>query len=62
LLLLNFVVQREDGGFDLGVEEDKNKCVSPPPAAVENPTAAKKPKTSGVFKGDVKKTIPRRTR
>jgi hypothetical protein len=57
LLLLFYLVQCEDGGFDSGVEDEKNKCVSPPPPekTTTTATAAKKAKTSGVFKGDGKK-------
>jgi hypothetical protein len=59
-LLFLWSVQREDGGFDSGVDEEKNKCVSPPPpdkssANGTTGAVAKKAKTSGVFKGDGKK-------
>jgi hypothetical protein len=57
VVVINFLVQREDGGFDSGVEEEKNKCVSPPPPEknTTSGTIPKKAKTSGVFKGDGKK-------
>jgi hypothetical protein len=53
-LLFLCLVQRGDGGFDSGVEEEKNKCVSPPPpdkssGTGTNGAAAKKAKTLGVF-------------
>lgn len=49
-------MQKEDGGFDSGMEDEKEKCVSPPPPpTTTNTKAKKKAKTSGVFKGDGKK-------